>query len=154
MTWLIIVLAVFAFIVIFTLLYNVCVRKYKSTEPKKLTTTPKEDKKPEKPEEKIPEILQEVTLGNYMQDRANIDESDDLEANMVENTKIRRVNSHFKPIEIEGEMKEEALNTKDILDELDGNMGAENDLNKEISTLSPALKAMLISNLLEKKDKF
>lgn len=154
MTLVIVILAVISFVVILTLLYNVCIRKYKSSEPKKLTTAPKEDKKAENNEDKIPDILQEVTLGNYMQDRVNIDESDQLEANMVENNKIRRVGYEFKPIEIEGEMQDEALSTKDILDELDGNIGAENELNKEISSLSPTMKAMLIANLLEKKNKF
>ena len=154
MSWFIIIFAVFAFLAVLILLYNVCMRKYKSNEPKKLTTTPKEEKTTEEKKEKLPEILEEVTRGNYMQDIAYLDESDDLEKNMIENKNIRYVKSEYKPIELEGEMQDEPLTTKDILDELDGDLVNENNIQKEISSLSPTMKAMLIANLLEKKDKF
>ena len=155
MPWLIIVFAVLAFLAIFVLLYNVCIRKYKSSEPKKLTQSPKEDKvTEEKKEEKLPEILEEITRGNYMQDIAYLDESDELEVNMVENKNIRAVKPEFKPIQLDGEMQDEALTTKDILDEMDNDVSNENNLQKEISSLSSTMKAMLIANLLEKKDKF
>lgn len=150
----IIIFAVLAFLAVFVLLYNVFLKKYKSNEPKKLTQAPKEEKPTEDKKTELPEILEEVTRGNYMQDIAYIDESDDLEINMVENKNIKLVKSSFKPIELEGEMQDEALTTKDILDELDGSMSNENSLQKEISSLSPTMKAMLIANLLEKKDKF
>lgn len=154
MHWLIIVFAIIGIVVVFVLLHNVFVKKYKSTEPKKLTTVPKEEKKQdEKIVEKLPDILEEITRGNYMQDRANIDETEELEFNMVENKKIRRV-LEYKPIQLDGEMQDEALTTKDILDEMDANTESENSLQSEISSLSPAVKAMLISNLLGKKDKF
>ena len=73
---------------------------------------------------------------------------------MIENKNIRYVKSEYKPIELEGEMQDEPLTTKDILDELDGDLVNENNIQKEISSLSPTMKAMLIANLLEKKDKF
>ena len=149
-----IIFIVVAFAIVFILLYNVFVRKYKSNEPKKLTTAPKEEKTKEEEKPEIPEILEEVTRGNYMYDISYTDESEELEMNMVENKNIQPKKEEYKGIQLEGEMQEEALTTQDILDELDGNTNDKSSLNKEISNLSPTMKAILISNLLEKKNKF
>lgn len=133
-------------------------KKSKGKEPPKtLSETPKEEKPAEvtdsKPEskEEIPEILKEVTQGNYLHDIAESNE-DPLEFSMTENPKLKRSDITFKPIQLEGEMEDEPLTTQDILDQLDDEEPT--SLSQEIKNLSPELKALLIASLLNKKDKF
>lgn len=130
------------------------------TAPKTLSEKPKEEKpveieksKEEKTEnnDEVPDILKEVTQGNYMHDLAEIDD-DPLEFSMAENSKLRRSDMTFKPIKLDDEMEDQPMTTKDILDQLDGSEPT--SLTNEIKKLSPEMKAILISNLLNKKDRF
>lgn len=129
---------------------------------KKSKETPKEDKKEDKvkedvSEEKkqdIPEILQEVTRGNYLFDLSEeTGQTSSLEFEMKENPNIKKSDKTFKPIQLDGEMVEEPLNTKDILDSIDGEQET-SSINQQIKNLSPEMKAILIAKLLNKKDDF
>ena len=144
-----VILIILAFIIVFVLLYNVCLRKYKTPEKKQvsvLTPNPKEEKE----KEDLPEILQEVTRGNYMHELSDVDESEELEINMVENKNIKPLKNEFEEIKLEDEMQDEALTTQDRLDELDGDQG-QSSIGKQISNMTPEMRAILISNLLPSK---
>lgn len=128
----------------------------------KVKETPKEEKKEDKvkedvSEEKkqdIPEILQEVTRGNYLFDLSEeTGQTSSLEFEMKENQNIKKSDKTFKPIQLDDEMEEEPLNTKDILDSIDGEQET-SSINQQIKNLSPEMKAILIAKLLNKKDDF
>ena len=88
-----------------------------------------------------------------MHELSDVDESEELEINMVENKNIKPLKNEFEEIKLEDEMQDEALTTQDILDELDGDQG-QSSIGKQISNMTPEMRAILISNLLEKKNKF
>lgn len=154
-----IVFAIIAFVLFFVLIYNVSLRKYPSKEkPKALSEKPKEEgaeksevKEPTEKED-IPQILQDVTRGNYMYDLSETDTDGSLEENMIENPSISRADIKIKSIQLEGEMEDEPLTTQGILDKLDGEEGT--SVSSEIKKMSPQMKAILIANLLNKKDYF
>lgn len=160
MIW-IILFCLVVVVLLVVLIYLWFGKKAKGKEaPKTLTEAPKEEKpakpEPEKSDEtekkdEIPEILKEVTQGNYLHDMMETDENP-LEFSMFENTKLKRSDMTFKPIQLEGEMEDEPLTTKDIIDQLDGEEPT--SLSQEIKKLSPEMKAILIANILNKKDKF
>lgn len=160
-----IVFAVVAFVLFFVLIYNVVLKKYPTKDkPKSLSEKPKEENtdkadKSEKTDDKgqtekdeIPQILQDVTRGNYMYDLSDTETEGSLEESMTENPNISRSDIKIKSIELEGEMEDEPLTTKDILDQLDGE--EDSGVTSEIKKMSPQLKAILIANLLNKKDNF
>lgn len=130
------------------------------TAPKTLSEKPKEEKpietetiKEAKSEnnDEVPEILKEVTQGNYMHDLAESDD-DPLQFSMAENSKLRRSDMTFKPIKLDDEVEDQPMTTKDILDQLDGDEST--SITNEIKKMSPEMKAILISNLLNKNDRF
>ena len=158
---LIIVLSV-AFLVVAGLLANVFLRKNKEEKPaEKKEEKPKEDAK----KDDIPEILKEVTMGNYMYDNAKLSESEQLQVDMVENKDIVKEEKVFRvelgdPLD---QYDDEPMNTRDILDQLDDELDkdiAGNDetpktrqsVASEIKKASPTLKAMIIADVLRKKD--
>lgn len=150
-----IIIIVLFFVLFVVLLYNILVKKYTTKEkPKALTEKPKQEdnaKKEEKVDE-IPEILQEVTRGNYLLELSQQDGDGSLEEMMTENPTIEKPKPEFKPITLDDEMEDEPLTTDDILAKMDGN--EQTPLQQEIRKLSPEMKALLISNILNKKDKF
>lgn len=158
MIW-VILFGVVVLILVVVLLYLLFCKSAKSKEkPKTLTETPKTENTSETVEPKedktgdtLPEILKEVTMGNYLHDMCE-DEGNPLEFSMEENPNIKRSDMSFKPVQLDGEMEDEPLTTKDIIDQLDGDDTT--SLSKQIKQLTPEMKAILISNLLNKKDRF
>lgn len=160
MIW-IILFCLVVIILLITLVYLWFGKKSKGKPaPKTLSEKPKEEKPIEaettklendESEDEVPEILKEVTQGNYMHDLAELDD-DPLQFSMAENSKLRRSDMTFKPIQLDEELEDQPMTTRDILDQLDGSESS--SLSNQIKKLSPEMKAILISNLLNKKDKF
>ena len=158
---LIIVLSI-VFLVVSGLFANVFLRKNKEEKPvdKKEEKTKEDAKKDD-----IPEILKEVTMGNYMFDNAKLSETEQLKVDMVENTDIVKEEKSFRvelgePLD---ECDDEPMNTRDIIDQLDEQhdeeleeieevLEAKQSVATEIKNASPTLKAMLIADILRKKD--
>lgn len=150
---------IFVFMLVF--LINIFAKKSKTDTVKPKLDTPKEEKKESKKED-IPEILTEVTQGNYMYDIAN--ENDNAIPDMVENDNIKEENISKKPVSMVEESfdkieaikddyrEDKLLNTQAILNDLDGVDDSEQpDEVKEFKGLSNRTKALIISDLLKKK---
>ena len=132
--------------------------KPKEEKPVEKSDGKKEDKKEEKKD--IPDILKEVTQGNYMYDISH-ESSDELtEEDIPENLELTEpdtstVDEAFQRIEaIEDEYSDENLDTQSILDEMDG--VSKKDTSEcgeldEIRHLSKGTKAILISDILKRK---
>ncbi len=164
-----IIVLVVAFLGIATLL-SIMYQKGKKTAKK--SPVKKEDPKPEakpatdaKAEEKkddIPEILKEVTRGNYMFDNAQLSEEEALTEAMVENSEIKKEEEPPFRVTIDDILEDDltAITTQDILDEMDRelddkedeNEGDEPSVGKQIKKMSPKMKAILIADILNKKD--
>ncbi len=159
----VIAVALFAFMLVF--LINVFVKKQKPADKAKDSKTEDNAKTDDKKIEEIPDILKEVTQGNYMYDIAN--ENDDISQDaMVENNSIKtedikpkqesKVEESYEKIEaIEDDYREDKLlNTQAILNDLDGvEDNDQADEVKEIKGLSNKTKALIISDLLKRKNK-
>lgn len=159
----VIAVALFVFMLVF--LINVFVKKQKPADKAKDSKTEDNAKTDDKKSEEIPDILKEVTQGNYMYDIAN--ESDDISQDaMVENNSIKaedikpkqesKVEESYEKIEaIEDDYREDKLlNTQAILNDLDGVEDDDQaDEVKEIKGLSNKTKALIISDLLKRKNK-
>lgn len=151
MTILWITLILLAFIILFILLVKVFRGKTaKKEEPK---TEAKQDKQSDiKQEDKddIPEILAEVTRGNYMQDRAKqYANSNDITIADMKETKVNLKPKHrIQPVE-QIEEDEQPLDTEAILNEVDG--VTQSGISKEFAGLSKEMKVLIISNALNKK---
>ena len=159
----VIAVALFVFMLVF--LINVFVKKQKPADKAKDSKTEDNAKTDDKKIEEIPDILKEVTQGNYMYDIAN--ENDDIsQDSMVENNDIKaedikpkqesKVEESYEKIEaIEDDYREDKLlNTQAILNDLDGvEDNDQADEVKEIKGLSNKTKALIISDLLKRKNK-
>ena len=159
----VIAVALFVFMLVF--LINVFVKKQKPADKAKDSKTEDNAKTDDKKLEEIPDILKEVTQGNYMYDIAN--ENDDISQDaMVENNDIKaedikpkqesKVEESYEKIEaIEDDYREDKLlNTQAILNDLDGVEDDDQaDEVKEIKGLSNKTKALIISDLLKRKNK-
>ncbi len=159
----VIAVALFVFMLVF--LINVFVKKQKPADKAKDSKTEDNAKTDDKKVEEIPDILKEVTQGNYMYDIAN--ENDDISQDaMVENNDIKaedikpkqesKVEESYEKIEaIEDDYREDKLlNTQAILNDLDGVEDDDQaDEVKEIKGLSNKTKALIISDLLKRKNK-
>lgn len=159
----VIAVALFVFMLVF--LINVFVKKQKPADKAKDLKTEDNAKTDDKKIEEIPDILKEVTQGNYMYDIAN--ENDDISQDaMVENNDIKaedikpkqesKVEESYEKIEaIEDDYREDKLlNTQAILNDLDGVEDDDQaDEVKEIKGLSNKTKALIISDLLKRKNK-
>ena len=159
----VIAVALFVFMLVF--LINVFVKKQKPADKAKDSKTEDNAKTDDKKMEEIPDILKEVTQGNYMYDIAN--ENDDISQDaMVENNDIKsedikpkqesKVEESYEKIEaIEDDYREDKLlNTQAILNDLDGvEDNDQADEVKEIKGLSNKTKALIISDLLKRKNK-
>lgn len=159
----VIAVALFVFMLVF--LINVFVKKQKPADKAKDSKTEDNAKTDDKKIEEIPDILKEVTQGNYMYDIAN--ENDDISQDaMVENNDIKaedikpkqesKVEESYEKIEaIEDDYREDKLlNTQAILNDLDGVEDDDQaDEVKEIKGLSNKTKALIISDLLKRKNK-
>ncbi len=159
----VIAVALFVFMLVF--LINVFVKKQKPADKAKDSKTEDNAKTDDKKSEEIPDILKEVTQGNYMYDIAN--ENDDISQDaMVENNDIKaedikpkqesKVEESYEKIEaIEDDYREDKLlNTQAILNDLDGVEDDDQaDEVKEIKGLSNKTKALIISDLLKRKNK-
>ena len=159
------VIAVALFVFMFVFLINVFVKKQKPADKAKDSKTEDNAKTDDKKVEEIPDILKEVTQGNYMYDIAN--ENDDISQDaMVENNDIKaedikpkqesKVEESYEKIEaIEDDYREDKLlNTQAILNDLDGVEDDDQaDEVKEIKGLSNKTKALIISDLLKRKNK-
>ena len=159
----VIAVALFVFMLVF--LINVFVKKQKPADKAKDSKTEDTAKTDDKKSEEIPDILKEVTQGNYMYDIAN--ENDDISQEaMVENNSITaedikpkqesKVEESYEKIEaIEDDYREDKLlNTQAILNDLDGVEDDDQaDEVKEIKGLSNKTKALIISDLLKRKNK-
>ena len=137
----------------------------------------KEDKPPEKVAEKesekeeIPAILKEITMGNYMHDMSKdgrsgeIEMEEDNSIQMPEMDNIEKVEKAFDDInDINIDIDLETEEIDDIEDELLNNLEDdliedEENVNKgksiadEYKGLSKNMKALIIANFLEKKNK-
>ena len=172
---------VISFFVVAYLISNLII-KQKKVE-KKESEKPSDEKveQPKEKEDDIPEILKEVTMGNYLYDDAKLNETEQLQESMVENTNIEKEPEKVFRVELGEPLEEmfddEPLTTRDILEDLDNqseeSFADENtdqedtttehegeeiekeveNVAKEIKKLSPKMKAILIANLLNKKDK-
>lgn len=159
----VIAVALFVFMLVF--LINVFVKKQKPADKAKDSKTEDNAKTDDKKVEEIPDILKEVTQGNYMYDIAN--ENDDISQDaMVENNDIKaedikpkqesKVEESYEKIEaIEDDYREDKLlNTQAILNDIDGVEDDDQaDEVKEIKGLSNKTKALIISDLLKRKNK-
>ncbi len=159
----VIAVALFVFMLVF--LINVFVKKQKPADKAKDSKTEDNAKTDDKKVEEIPDILKEVTQGNYMYDIAN--ENDDISQDaMVENNDVKaedikpkqesKVEESYEKIEaIEDDYREDKLlNTQAILNDLDGVEDDDQaDEVKEIKGLSNKTKALIISDLLKRKNK-
>lgn len=159
----VIAVALFVFMLVF--LINVFVKKQRPADKAKDSKTEDNAKTDDKKVEEIPDILKEVTQGNYMYDIAN--ENDDISQDaMVENNDIKaedikpkqesKVEESYEKIEaIEDDYREDKLlNTQAILNDLDGVEDDDQaDEVKEIKGLSNKTKALIISDLLKRKNK-
>lgn len=143
----------------------------KKTEPEKKDETKKDvDKKEEKsaPKNDIPDVLKEVTQGNYMYDIAHEQPDDITEDLMVENANITKdktesVEESYEKIEsIELDVdddEDECLDVRSILADMDGEDGEKTDdlenaskQDIDLSKLSKTEKIIMLSNMLKKKD--
>jgi len=156
-------------------------KKSTKTESKSKTDT-KESKQREKKEDDIPDILKEVTTGNYMYDLA---QSSNSEVEFVENENISmeendsinctNVAKAFDDIENIGDDLDDLIDVhideiNEIEDDLnddigesysesallgdvdyDGNAKENNDVLEEYAKMSKKMKAILMSNALDKK---
>lgn len=159
----VIAVALFVFMLVF--LINVFVKKQKPADKAKDSKTEDNAKTDDKKVEEIPDILKEVTQGNYMYDIAN--ENDDISQDaMVENNDIKaedikpkqesKVEESYEKIEaIEDDYREDKLlSTQAILNDIDGVEDDDQaDEVKEIKGLSNKTKALIISDLLKRKNK-
>ncbi len=123
----------------------------------------------EKNKDDIPEILKEVTRGNYMYENSQLSEDEQLEVDMIENAELGQKNEEpFRVTlgEILSESDMGAVTTKDILEEMDAELDDdftpnsspstqehEPSVGDEIKSLSPKMKAILIADILKRKDK-
>lgn len=143
----------------------------KKSEPEKKDTDKKDaDKKDEKTAQKgdIPDILKEVTQGNYMYDIAHEQTNDITEDMMVENSDISKpkqskVEESFekiKSIELDvDENEDELLDVRSIIADMD-NEETDNTTEKDkppvsdinLSKLSKTEKIIMLSNILKKKN--
>lgn len=157
MEYAIVILAICLVVFMSVFLINTFAKKKKTTEEKPAT-----EKKDEKASENavkndIPDILKEVTQGNYMYDLAH-SQSDELsEEDIPETTEIEddlikneTVDEAFHRIEAIDTDEDELLDTQSILDEMDGVTRGDKEELKEIRGLSKKTKAILISDILKK----
>lgn len=105
----------------------------------------------------IPDILKEVTQGNYMYDLAHaqgdeLSEEDIPETTAIEDHLVKNetVDEAFHRIEAIETNEDELLDTQSILDEMDGVIRSDKEELKEIRGLSKKTKAILISDILKK----
>lgn len=143
----------------------------KKAEPEKKDESKKDaDKKEEKPAPKndIPDVLKEVTQGNYMYDIAHEQPDEITEDLMVENANITKDKTEsveesyekIKSIELDvDDDEDECLDVRSILADMDGEDGEKpDDLENaqkqdiDLSKLSKTEKIIMLSNMLKKKD--
>ncbi len=190
---LIIVLGV-AFLLIAVLLCNIMLKgkktKAKADSKQAKPNDTKSEKSPLKEDNKakeadandkkaddIPEILKEVTQGNYMFETAKLSEDEQLKEDMVENPDINKQTDE-KPFRVMlGEILDDdmqAISTRDIIEEMDNEAEAEfwedqssetqqnaddqipqnkaKNIKTEIDQMSPQMKAIIIADILKKKE--
>lgn len=155
----IILVLVIVFLVICVLLSNMFIKTKNSAKTQVKTETKTEEIKKDNSDE-IPEVLKEVTMGNYMFENAKVSDEKQLEQSMVENSEIKKEEKIFR-VELGEPLDDydQPLNARDIIDQLDRELDEQytkpktKSVGSEINKMSPQLKAMLIANILEKKDK-
>jgi len=155
-----IVLALGGIVFLSVFLINAFGKKAKKDDKAK----PKEEKPPAKADDKkeekkeIPEILKEVTMGNYMYDISH-ETPDELTVDDIpENLELIKpdtttVEEAYKGIEaIEDEYADDNLDTQSILDDLDGvKKDSSSPEVDEIKHLSNGTKAIIISDILKRR---
>jgi len=164
------------FIFFFWFLFNLVKKPKKKTEEK-----PKEKvEKKEEPKQEIPEILKEVTMGNYMHDISSVPDASDglvMQEADIEDDKNKEssfdIEKEFDYIENQGneinaifddgieEIEDDIEGAEDI-DNFDQEL-FDNEYNDqeeniqsvadEIKKSSITLKSLLIANILDKKQK-
>lgn len=152
------ILALILFVFLIWFFVKIFVKKKTSEKPSKPDVEPKKEEKKdaEKPKNDIPDILKEVTLGNYMYDIAHEQEDINVE-DIPENGDIeadtKTVEEAFYRIESIDVDEDENLDVRSILDEVDGTTRANKPEFEEIKGLSKRTKAILISDILNKNKK-
>lgn len=177
----VIALIVGLFIFFFSFLFKLFLKKNKKVEEKKVEKKPADDTSKKDVKDEIPDILKEVTTGNYMYDLSKSTKIDGIE--FEENLNIDKpaekrtnVDKAFDDIGDMGDDLDELIDIhieeiEDLEDELlDGieedfhddvllgdivegdEKTGDNKLAKEYGKLSKTMKAVIIANILEKKD--
>lgn len=158
-------LFIFFFYFLFNLYKKEKVKKQEKVVEKKSEQNEKED---------IPEILKEITLGNYMHDISKTEEIDGVvmeEDNTIEKPELDAVEKVEKAFDDIDDIEIDGVDTEDIEDEivdstellLESEDDEEEDGKKlhtlkksladEYKGLSKNMKALIIANILEKKHK-
>ncbi len=155
------------FVFMLTFLIHIFVKKDKPKTESKNEAKPQEkpkttETKPQEKKDDIPEILKEVTQGNYMYDIAHEEKDDVTVDDMDENQNISQdditeesVDEAYHKIEaIEDDYDDDKLlDTSSIIDDIDGKNDQPNEDVEEFKRVSRKTKALLISDILKRKGK-
>ncbi len=123
----------------------------KKEDPKPTKEELKEESKPE--DDETMQILEEVTRGNYMKDRAE----QNLQNHEFSIDDIKETNDDIRPVRRMQPIAymdddDGALDTDSILSEIDGDQPSAPSISREFSKLSKEMKAIIISNAMKRKD--
>ncbi len=108
---------------------------------------------PKATEDEIPEILREVTEGNYMRDRAQAyAKSGEMTIDDMKETKRSLKPKHRIQAIEQDDNTQEAMTTDDIVDQMDNGATKPSKIAQEFASLSKEMKTLIVTNALNRKD--